>query len=137
MALGLIVLAGAILLPRWDRREEDAGVYFRSRTGRKVALLGVFLGLDLTPLLVAADEYWIDLPGLLPNWSIFFSHGLIPLFVILASMGMVYLISRWLFKANHSEGLVGLFGFIMTSLLILTIIGQFFRGANMALVLPF
>ena len=137
MALGLIVLAGAVLLPRWDRREEDAGVYFRSRTGRKAALLGAFLGLYLAPLLVVADEYWIDLPALFPNSSTFFSHGLIPLLVILASMATIYLMARRLFKANHSEGLVGLFSFIMTSLLILTIIGQFFRGANMALVLPF
>ena len=55
----------------------------------------------------------------------------------LAGLAAVYLGLRWVLKADHSEGLVGLFSFAMMSLVILTITGVFFRGANMALVLPF
>ena len=40
-------------------------------------------------------------------------------------------------KANHSEALLGIFTFLVLSLVILTVIGVFFRGENMALVLPF
>jgi hypothetical protein len=50
---------------------------------------------------------------------------------------LIYDLLRFLLKANHSEGLVGLFSFITVGLVALTIIGIFFRGPNMALVLPF
>ena len=33
MALVALVLVGMALLPRWDRQDENIGVYFRSRTG--------------------------------------------------------------------------------------------------------
>jgi hypothetical protein len=33
--------------------------------------------------------------------------------------------------------MVGLFTFVMVSLVVLTVVGVFFRGPNMALVLPF
>jgi hypothetical protein len=43
---------------------------------------------------------------------------------------------RLLFKANRSEALLGLFAFMMVSLVMLTLVGNLFRGPNMALVLP-
>ena len=51
--------------------------------------------------------------------------------------GLIYGYFRKAGKLNHSEAIVGLFSFIMTSFVVLTLIGIFFRGANMALVLPF
>jgi hypothetical protein len=44
---------------------------------------------------------------------------------------------RFVARANRSEALVGLFTFVIVSFVLLTITGVFFRGANMALVLPF
>jgi quinol-cytochrome oxidoreductase complex cytochrome b subunit len=137
MALVLIVGLGLVLLPRWDRAEENMGLYFRSRKGRKAAILGAILSVDLVPLLVAADEYWIDLPAAFPGAPTLVSNGLIPLLLTLGGLAAVYWITRRVFKADHSEGMVGLFSFVMMSLVVLTIIGQFFRGAGMALVLPF
>ena len=48
----------------------------------------------------------------------------------------IYLIFREFGHANPSEALVGLFVFLIISFILLTIVGIFFRGANMALVLP-
>jgi hypothetical protein len=93
--------------------------------------------LDLVPLLVVADEYWIDLPSMLPHWPVVISNGLIPLLVTLAGLISIYYGTRWGLKANHSEALTGLFAFVMVSLMLLTIVGVFFRGPNMALALPF
>jgi len=125
------------LLPRWDRPGGNIGVYFRSAVGRRAALMGVLLSLDLVPLLVVTDEYWIDLPSMMPHWPILISNGLIPLLVTLAGLAVIYFAARWGLKANHSEALIGLFTFVIVGLIVLTIIGVFFRGPNMALVLPF
>ena len=62
---------------------------------------------------------------------------LVPLLFILAGLAAIYYGTRWKLKANHSEALVGLFTFVMMSLVVLTIIGIFFRGPSMTLVLPF
>ncbi|MGD8805306.1 MAG: cytochrome b N-terminal domain-containing protein [Chloroflexota bacterium] len=132
-----VILAGVIVLPYWDREETDIGLYFRSRSGKLMGLAGALLAVVLTPLLVLADEYWIDLPALLPAWPTLLSNGLIPLLLTAAALLVIYAIMRFGAKANRSEALVGLFTFIITSFVILTVIGVFFRGANMALVMPF
>jgi quinol-cytochrome oxidoreductase complex cytochrome b subunit len=137
MSLIVIVLLGMALLPRWDARQEDIGRYFRSPVGRRAAVFGALLSVDLVPALVLLDEFWLDWPSLLPTLPTLISVGLVPLLVTLAGLAIIYGFTRLVFKANHSEGLVGLFTFVMISLVVLTIIGNFFRGANMDLVLPF
>jgi len=137
MILVGFVLAGMIILPYWDRQTENIGLYFRSKIGRRAALLGALLAVDLVPILVLVDEFWVDLPGQLPGWPTLVSAGLFPLLLTLAGLVVIYDGLRWGLKANRSESLVGLFTFVMFSLVMLTIIGVFFRGPNMALVLPF
>ncbi len=137
MLLVGLVLAGLVLLPFYDRRSDNIGLYFRSAVGRRAALLGALLAIDLVPLLVIADEYWLDLPRQLPHWSLFVATGLFPLTLSLAGLLVIYVGIRWLTRANHSEALTGLFTFVMGGLVVLTVIGVFFRGPNMALILPF
>jgi quinol-cytochrome oxidoreductase complex cytochrome b subunit len=137
MALVGLVLAGLALLPHWDRHEQTVGIYFRSARGRRAALLGAILALDLVPVLVILDEFWIDITATLPAWPNLVSGGLVPLLLTLAGLAVIYAAIRLVLKANRAEGLVGLYSFIMISLVILTLIGVYFRGPNMALVLPF
>ena len=137
MVLVIVVLAGMLILPRWDRQDENIGIYFRSAAGRRAALVGALSGLYLVPLMVVADEYWVNLPAMLPAWPVLISNGLVPLLSILGVLAAIYYGARWRLKANHSEALVGLFAFVMVGLVMLTIIGIFFRGPSMALALPF
>jgi hypothetical protein len=60
----------------------------------------------------------------------------LPLLFTLGGLAMIYGGLRAA-KANHGEALVGLYAFAFTSLIILTVIGFYFRGANMALTWPF
>ena len=61
----------------------------------------------------------------------------LPLLLSLLGLAAIYLALRLLLKAAHGEALVGLTIFIIAGLLILTLTGVYFRGPNMALVLPF
>jgi quinol-cytochrome oxidoreductase complex cytochrome b subunit len=142
MILVVLALLALFLVPFLDRRPDDIGVYFRSVAGVRAAVLGAILALDLTPLIVIADEYWIDLPALIPGAPAFIASGLIPLAVSLLGLILLYGLIRMVIshhgrKANHSEALLGVFICLMVSLVVLTMIGVFFRGENMALVLPF
>jgi quinol-cytochrome oxidoreductase complex cytochrome b subunit len=137
IALALVVLAGLALLPFADRQAEDIGLYFRSATGRRAAVVGAVLAVYAMPLLVIVDEFWMDLTAWLPTAPLLVSTGLVPLLASLAGLAAVYGLCRLALRAKHGEALVGLFAFIVAALVVLTIIGVFFRGANMALTLPF
>ena len=133
MLLPGIMLIAMAAIPYWDKNEDNIGLYFRSTVGKMTAVAGAILGLVLIPLLVLIDEFWLDLPALLPNWATLISNGLIPLLLSLAALFIIYQLFRLLFKANQSEALVGLFSFIVTGFILLTLVGVYFRGANMGI----
>ncbi|MCA9932737.1 MAG: cytochrome b N-terminal domain-containing protein [Anaerolineales bacterium] len=137
MALAGVGLLAIFFVPRLDKNNDDIGIYFRSGTGKVVATLATLLSLGLMPLLVLLDEWYIDLPGMFPTWPTLISNGLIPFLLTLLGLWLVYMLMRRGAKLTHSEALVGIFTFVFVSLIVLTLIGIFFRGANMALVLPF
>ncbi|HRQ37250.1 MAG TPA: cytochrome b N-terminal domain-containing protein [Chloroflexota bacterium] len=137
MLLAGLALLGLISLPWLDKDAADIGHYFRSSVGRRAAALAALLSLSLIPLLVVVDEWYLDLPALFATWPIIVSNGLLPLLLSLSGLLLIYALFRRGGRLTHSEALVGVFSFIFVSLIILTIIGVFFRGANMALVWPF
>jgi quinol-cytochrome oxidoreductase complex cytochrome b subunit len=136
MGLAGIGLTAVWFIPRLDNKRDGIGVYFRSARGWQAALFGALLSVIITPLLVLVDEWLIDLPALLPTWPTLLSNGLLPLLLTLAGLAAIYGLLR-AGKLTHSEALVGLFTFIFTGLIVLTVIGVFFRGPAMSLVWPF
>ncbi len=140
--LAAMMLPGAALtaiaaIPLWDKREEDIGVYFRSQKGGITAVTAAILAIALIPILVIVDELWLDLPALMPALPILIANGLIPLLLSLGGLAAIYFLFRVIGRANRGEATVGLFTFLIVSLIMLTNVGVFFRGANMALVMPF
>jgi hypothetical protein len=141
LALVGIFGAGLLIAPVFDRSEQDIGIYFRSPLGRRIAAVCALLALNLTPILVVLDEYWIDLPAWLPGLPPALTMGIIPFVLTLGVLAGVYALARRAQhqgqRATHSEALLGAFSFVATALIVLTITGIFFRGPHMALVLPF
>ncbi len=141
-ALAAMILTGIgmvaiFLIPKWDKQGDDIGIYFRSARGRVAAIVGILWSIVLVPILVVVDEYWLDLPAMFPDVSNFIINGVVPLLATFTGLAFIYMLIRVIGRLTHSETLVGLFSFIFSSLILLTIVGVFFRGANMALVLPF
>lgn len=131
LALGVLAM-----LPFFDLSMDSVGIYFRSKRGRYLSLLAVGLAILLTPAWVVLDEYFIDWAAWLPGWPSLVSNGIIPLaFLLLSLVGL----DEWLkstFRATQEERILGLFIFLATGLVVLTIIGIFFRGPGMSLVWP-
>ncbi|PKO10069.1 MAG: cytochrome B6 [Chloroflexi bacterium HGW-Chloroflexi-2] len=139
LAVAVIALA---IIPWIDRDFRDIGIYFRSAIGRRAAVFGSLLAVYLVPLAVILDEFWYDVPGWLPGVHTNITVGVIPfLITISVFVGIYFLLKSGLLfkneKTNHSEAMLGVFAFMMTGLILLTIVGIYFRGQNMALVLPF
>jgi len=137
LMLPTLILLALALIPFWDRSsEEDIGIYFRSGNGKRVAIVATLLGLILPPLLVGLDEFLVDFPAWLPGLPTVISNGMIPALLTAGGLLLIYRTFRKKFSANHSEATMGLFLFLFVSLVVLTFIGIYFRGPNMALVWP-
>ncbi len=139
VVIPVLTAAGLFLLPYVDadpRPERDVtGVWFRSRRGRRLAALNALAGIGVTAALVVLDEFWLDLPGLFPSLPTVISNGAIPFGAILWLLGVYY----WVLGrrgATRSERNLALFTLLFMAFVTLTVIGVFFRGENMALVLP-
>ncbi len=131
-----LVLGAVALLPFYDLNITSVGVYFRSHRGRYLSLLAFGLSLLITPAWVVLDEFVIDWVGWLPTWPSLISNGLVPLALVL--LGLIAL-DEWVkatFQANKEERILALFVYLFTALIILTIIGIFFRGPGMGLFWP-
>lgn len=130
--LGLIAL---IFLPYLDQDMQTAGIWFRSIRGRWLALASAVLGVIGTFGLVLLDEYWLDLPDLLPFLPSSISNGWIPLAALLLALIGIYEALKT-FGAKDCEARQALFTLLFSSFVTLTLIGIFFRGEGMALMFP-
>lgn len=131
-----LALTGMALLPYLRFDTDSEGVWFRSRKGRRTAVVGALTGLIVTPLLVVIDEYGVDLPELLPSLPTIISNGWVPLAGLLLMLLAYYEIVRRGFRASACETRQSVFTLLVVSFAVLTVIGVAFRGKGMALMWP-
>jgi quinol-cytochrome oxidoreductase complex cytochrome b subunit len=130
-----VALGGMFILPYLNRDMESEGVWFRSVRGRWQTGLSFLLGVVGTVGLVLLDEFWLDLPRWLPFLPSYITNGWVPLAaLLLLVMGYYELIRA--FKSTTCEARQAVFSLLLAGFVTLTVIGIFFRGAGMALVLP-
>jgi len=131
---GLSLLA-LLLLPYLDQDMNTAGIWFRSISGRWMAMVSFIIGAAGTYLFVILDEYWLDLPGWLPFLPSYISNGWIPLAGIALLLIGYYELIKALGNTN-CESRQALFTLLFSSFFTLTLIGIFLRGEGMALIIP-
>jgi quinol-cytochrome oxidoreductase complex cytochrome b subunit len=128
-------LAAMLLLPYQDADMDVAGIWFRSLRGRWLALLSALAGIAATIGFVLLDERWLDMPALLPFLPPVISNGWIPLAVLLLLLiGFVELLK--VLGATNCEARQATFTLLFVAFVTLTVIGIFFRGEGMALIMP-
>jgi quinol-cytochrome oxidoreductase complex cytochrome b subunit len=130
------VLAALFLLPFYDFSPDSVGVYFRSRRGRYLSVLAIGFGLILTPFWIVLDEFLLHWNTWLPGWPSLISTGLIPLAVaLLGLIGLEEIVKR-AFRAATEERILFVFLFLLTALVVMTLVGIYFRGSGMELFWP-
>jgi quinol-cytochrome oxidoreductase complex cytochrome b subunit len=131
-----LALLGLLALPYMDADMDSVGIYFRSRRGRWLALFSAAAGVLLTIGYVILDEFYLDLPGLLPSLPTLISNGLVPLAALLLGLMGYFEFNRRVFKATKCESILGVFMLVLFGFITLTAFGIFFRGPGMALMWP-
>ncbi len=133
--LPLLAAAALALLPYLRYGTAPAGRWFHSPRGAGLALRAALLALAATPLAVLTDEFLPDLRTLLPRAPELLLDGVLPLALLVAVGAATFALLRHRGFSLHET--VQAFGVAAAAaLLVLTVIGIFFRGQGMALVWP-
>jgi len=132
LVLPSLILLGLFSLPWLHDPADAAGVWFRSRKGRRTALIAVLVAIVATLAGVLLDEYYFATVRTGPSGVI--RNGLLPFVILLGLGGGFYALVKKAFNANHGEAIQALFTLLVTAFVVLTVIGTWFRGSGMQLM---
>lgn len=138
-AIVLLPLAGLVALvaiPYLNYESIQEGPWFLSQRGRSTAATAAGISLVATVLWVLLDELVLDFGRWLPWLPGVVSEGIVPVAIGLALLAGLL---GWLKRrtgATRNELVQAAFSALVTSFIVLTATGIWFRGAGMALVWP-
>jgi menaquinol-cytochrome c reductase cytochrome b/c subunit len=154
---GVIVPTAVIILlamiPYVDRDRRGTGIWFSTKKGVPIFMFAAVYTLVWEIALIFIDHFWVIAPG---------KHGIEPFLtatlvnltgwgtdkvdwvgkIFVPSVLMIFIpwalaiIVKRRWNANTREIMIALYSFFITSFLLLTIVGTFFRGHSMELVWP-
>jgi len=124
-----------LVLPYWNQSALPEGVWFGGDRGRKLAIIISIISAVFTATTVLLDDLAVNMIGS-PATGIF-TRGILPLIAMLAWYCLGYYTLTAKFKYTRGETVMAGFIFMVTAMICLTIIGIWFRGPGMQLVLHF
>ena len=130
----LFGVVALLLVPFWRDSALPTGVWFGSNRGRKLAIWSLASGGVATLLIILADNMMLSSTMAAGNTLV--TRGLLPTIFMLALLVGLY--SYLVKKLSYSRAEVVMAGIVLlfTALSVCTIIGVWFRGAEMHLVWP-
>jgi quinol-cytochrome oxidoreductase complex cytochrome b subunit len=132
--LSAIILVS--FLPFLRYKEKATGNWFQSEMGRRTAKISIILAFFITIIFLLASEYLINFEAFFPDLPAIISNGLIPFLILFLILLLYYQFIRKKFSLSLTESVQALFIVILASFTLLTLIGIFFRGVDMALTFP-
>jgi len=135
--LALLVIPGLLLfgllsIPFISYETNTTGIWFCSNKGRKMALIAVIFAILATTGAVLFDEFVVVANQAGP--ANLLSNGLLPFSVVFAVCIGFYVLIKKAFSATNNEAIQALFTLLITSFVVLTVIGVWFRGTGMQLM---
>jgi quinol-cytochrome oxidoreductase complex cytochrome b subunit len=132
-----LLAAFALALIPYIRYDDDtSGIFMMSHKARRLGVTAAVAAAVITPILVVADEVWIDFGAWLPGVPPKISNGLLPASLLLAALAVYHAYLTQRRAASKNEAMQTLFILMAVAFAVLTIVGVWFRGAGMALAWP-
>ena len=132
------LVAGFFLMsiPYLAYAESSEGIWFASSRGRTQSIIAAGISMVITAAFVLIDALVVKTAPWAMDMSPAVRDGVLPLLLIsaLATGGIVALRKRWRTTLNETAQI--LFVATITTLVVLTLVGIFFRGPSMRLVWP-
>ncbi|MBT8383896.1 MAG: cytochrome bc complex cytochrome b subunit [Ignavibacteriaceae bacterium] len=124
------------IVPFLKYREPATGKWFHSEKGKSSSKLSAVFAVILILSLVLLSEYVVNFELLLSALPASISNGLIPLAIFISIIYIYYIFIVRKYKLSRTEAVQAMFVILISSLIILTLIGIFFRGVDMELTFP-
>ena len=132
----IFVMGALVLVPYINYDTNTSGVWFGSRKGRRMALVSSVAALTLTPLVIIADELFMDFAAWMPGLPTVVSNGLLPVTIMAAVVIGFYLLMKKKYAATNNDAIQAIFVLLLVAFFILMVTGIWFRGTGMALMWP-
>lgn len=130
-----IVMLGTLILPYWKESALLEGVWFGGNRGKYLAFIVSITSAVLTVVAVLFDDFVIN--TISATAADIYTRGIFPLVGLFVWYILGYFILTKRFRYNRGEAVMAGFVFMVIAMICLTIIGIWFRGPGMQLVLPF
>lgn len=132
----LLIVVILIFLPYLQYDSKTSGVWFLSDRGMQTSKISSVVGLIVTPTLIIADEFFMDISTKFETIPTWISNGLIPFLVIFLLLTGYYQFIKKKFSTNKTETVQALFVLLLVIFIVLTLTSIIFRGEGMALMFP-
>ena len=132
----LLITLAMIVLPYLNYELDTRGIWFASDRGRHMAAMAATAALVITPLLIILDEFVTGAAVFSSTSQPLIGQGLVPTIILVAALVSFYMIIRRRFSISNNEAIQAVFVLLVVALVVMTVIGVWFRGTGMELVLP-
>jgi quinol-cytochrome oxidoreductase complex cytochrome b subunit len=129
-------LLALLAVPYLAYDPEQGGAWFLGERGKRTARIAALLAGVVTPLGVVLDEFVLDFAGWFPALPAFLSQGVLPLALAAAGLAGFAAMLKRRYHATLGERVQAVFVLAAVSLVILTVVGIWFRGEGMQLRWP-
>lgn len=124
------------MLPFIKLKESPTGLWFNSEIGIKTSKISAVTAILIVPSLIILSEYLPNFEILFPSVNPFVSNGVMPLIILFILLWGFSGILKKKYKLHSIELIQAIFILLITTYVILTITGIFFRGTDMRLTFP-
>jgi quinol-cytochrome oxidoreductase complex cytochrome b subunit len=132
----LSVVAFLAWIPFLKYDEVPEGHWFISAKGKKSAEATAVFAVIVTLSGILFNEYVLNFEILLAPVPAFISNGILPLLILLGFMAAYHKYYLKNFSLSKQELVQAVFVFVIMAFIVLTLVGIFFRGKDMALTFP-
>jgi quinol-cytochrome oxidoreductase complex cytochrome b subunit len=132
--IGVLILLAWIPFLKYD--EAPNGHWFISEKGRKTSEATAKYATAVTIAGILFNEYVLNFEVILSPVPAFISNGILPLMILLGFMAGFYRYYIKKHKLSKAELVQAIFVFVIVAFIVLTVVGIFFRGKDMALTFP-
>jgi quinol-cytochrome oxidoreductase complex cytochrome b subunit len=132
--VSVIVFLAWIPFMKYD--EAPNGHWFISQKGKETAESTAKFAVAVTLAGILFNEYILNFELLLSPVPAFISNGILPLLILLVFMAVFYKYYLKKLLLSKAELVQAVFVFIIVAFIVLTLVGIFFRGKDMALAFP-
>lgn len=131
----LLIVLALCALPYVCYQKDAAGIWFVSLKGRRLTIFSSIASCVITALVLIFHDAYFRGNSIAQSMPSVVGTGFVPVIILLCVLSAMYWILRKKFSASNNEAVQNVFVVLVVAFVVLTVVGAWFRGKDMALML--